>query len=313
MCADHAASAAAGPALSPVLEARDVSVRYGARRPWAFGRGDQGLEAVRGVSLAVGEGETLALVGESGAGKSTLGRALLALDDPGARRSGSVLYAPPRGGDGEPARVDLLGLSRRALRPLRRALQVVFQDPYASLDPRMTVGEALAEPFVIHGLARGRRARARAVALLPRVGLPEAFAGRYPRALSGGERQRVAIARALALEPRVLVCDEPLSALDVSVQAQILNLLADLQAERREAGGGALVPPAVGGSRLTIVLIAHDLAVVRNVADRVAVMESGRVVEVGPVERVFQAPAHPTTQRLLAAVPRVPGAPSRSA
>jgi oligopeptide transport system ATP-binding protein len=231
------------------------------------------VRAVDGVDLTVREGETLALVGESGCGKSTLGRLLVRLTEPTA---GTVSH-----------RGDALGsLSSAALRERRRDLQFVFQDPTNSLDPRRTVGDAIGEALAVHGLAEGR-ARERVTDLLETVGLRPSHAARYPRELSGGQRQRVGVARALAVDPEFVVCDEPVSALDVSVQAEILNLLADLQDERD----------------LTYLFIAHDLSVVEHVADRVAVMYLGEVVEVGLVEAVFSPPYHPYTRALLSAIP----------
>ena len=233
------------------------------------------LHAVTQVDLAVYEGETLALVGESGCGKSTLGRLLLGLLPP---TQGQAFF------DGE----DLAALSPRALRALRRQMQMVFQDTAASLNPRLDILGILSEPLRIHQLCPRGDFPARCAALLDQVGLPRDLLGRYPHELSGGQRQRVGIARALALSPRLVVCDEPVSALDVSVQAQVLNLLADLQAARG----------------LTYVLISHDLGVVRHSADRVCVMFLGRVCEVGPTKDLFTAPRHPYTKFLLAAVPR---------
>jgi len=232
------------------------------------------LRAVDGVSLAIAEGETLALVGESGSGKTTLGRCVLRLIEPDA---GTVTI------DG----VDVRALDRRALRAFRRRMQVVFQDPYGSLNPRMRVGTAIREPLEIHGLARGREADARVARLLEEVGLDASFAARRPHELSGGQRQRVGIARALAPEPRFLVLDEPVSALDVSVQAQVLTLLRELQDRRG----------------LTYLFIAHDLAVVRQMAARLTVMYLGRIVEEGPAEAIYRAPKHPYTAALLSAVP----------
>ena len=233
------------------------------------------LHAVSGVDLAVYEGETLALVGESGCGKSTLGRLLLGLLPP---TQGQVFF------DGQ----DLAALPPARLRALQRQMQLVFQDTAAALNPRWTVGQSLAEPLRIHNLCPRGEYAARGAALLTQVGLAPDLLDRYPHQLSGGQRQRVGLARALALSPRLVVCDEPVSALDVSVQAQMLNLLADLQ---RAQG-------------LTYVLISHDLGVVRHSSDRVCVMFLGRVCEVGPTQALFSAPRHPYTKFLLDSVPR---------
>ena len=232
------------------------------------------LQAVSQVDIAIYEGETLALVGESGCGKSTLGRLLLGLLPP---TQGQALF------DGQ----DLAALPPAQLRTLRRQMQLVFQDA-AALNPRWTVAEVLAEPLRLHDLCPRREFAARGAALLEQVGLSPDLLGRYPHELSGGQRQRVGLARALALSPRLVVCDEPVSALDVSVQAQMLNLLSHLQRERG----------------LTYLFISHDLGVVRHSADRVCVMFLGRVCEVGPTQALFSAPRHPYTKFLLDSVPR---------
>ncbi len=253
-----------------MIEARGVSRRFAAR-----GAAGGSVLAVDQVSLEVRPGETLGLVGESGCGKSTLGRLLVGLDRP---TSGEVWF------DGH----SLTDLDRETRARLRRTVQIVFQDPYASLNPRLTVGGAIGEVLAVHGLARGEAAVQRTARLLDRVGLDPNVARRYPHEFSGGQRQRIGIARALAVEPSVLIADEPVSALDVSVQAKILGLLLELQ---RDLGLGYL-------------FISHDLAVVRAIADRVAVMHRGRIVERGSVTRVYDRPAHHYTRSLLAAVPR---------
>ena len=265
---------------APLVEVRDLAVRFPVRGGW-LGRVTGAVHAVQHVSLDVARGETLALVGESGSGKTTTGRAILRLLEPSA---GTVRF------DG----IDLATLDARALRTLRRRMQLVFQDPYASLNPRLTVGEAVSEGLVVHGLARGRGADARGAALLEEVGLRPEFAARRPHELSGGQRQRVGIARALAVAPEFVVLDEPVSALDVSVQAQVINLLARLQRDRG----------------LTYLFIAHDLGVVEHLATRVAVMYLGRLVELAPTAPLFAQPRMPYTQALLSAIPVAdPGAP----
>ena len=270
-------SAAAAP--PPLAEVERLVKRFELTRGIVLRRRVGEVAAVDDVTLAVREGESLGIVGETGSGKSTLARILLNLLEP---TSGVVRW---RGEDVTRARgAELLRL--------RRARQLVFQDPAGSLNPRKTVGAAIADPFAIHGLLPERTARGRRVGeLLEQVGLDPALANRYPHELSGGMRQRVGIARAIALGPELLVADEPVSALDVSIQAQILTLLREL---RRELG-------------LTLVLIAHDLAVVRHMCERVAVMREGRLVEVAPVQELFTAPREDYTRELLAAVPRIPG------
>jgi ABC-type oligopeptide transport system ATPase subunit len=261
--------------LAPLLEARELTVRFTPRRGLLGARGGREVVAVDGVSFALDRGETLGLVGESGCGKSTLARALLGLV---AASSGAVLF------EGR----DLATFGRTDLRAFRRRVQIVFQDPYGSLDPRLSVGAALGEVLVVHGLAGSRAGRrARVAELLEMVGLDALHVGRYPHELSGGQRQRVGIARALAVSPEVLVLDEPVSALDVSIRAQVVNLLARLQ----ESLG------------LTYLFIAHDLALVRHVADRVAVMRRGRIVESARAAELYAAPSHPYTRELLAAIP----------
>jgi oligopeptide/dipeptide ABC transporter ATP-binding protein len=237
------------------------------------------VKAVDGVSFQIREGETLGLVGESGSGKTTTGRLILRAAQP---TSGEVFFRH----EGE--LVDLTPLSRRALKPFRKELQVIFQDPYSSLDPRMTVFDIVSEPLVVHRMASGSQLKARVRTLLQVVGLRAQHMNRYPHAFSGGQRQRIGIARALALRPKLVVCDEPVSALDVSIQAQVLNLLKDLQ---NEFG-------------LAYLFIAHDLSVVEHISDRVAVMYLGKIVEVAPAEQLYRDPRHPYTEALLSAIPK---------
>ena len=258
--------------MSELLEAQNLSCYFRLAGPW--GRGPV-LKAVDRVSFALNAGETLGLVGESGCGKSTLGRLALAL-------------LPPTGGRIVFAGEDLTQVSRQHLKELRRQIQIIFQDPYSSLNPRMTAGQILEEPFVIHNLGRRPERRAWVEELLTEVGLTADVAGRYPHEFSGGQRQRLGIARALALKPRLIIADEPVSTLDVSIQAQILNLLAELQHRHG----------------LTYLFISHDLGVISQISNRVAVMYVGRLLEVAERSVMANARLHPYTEALLAAVPR---------
>lgn len=256
-----------------LLEIRNLKKYFPVGSGW-FSRRDGEVKAVDGVSLTIEEGETLGLVGESGCGKSTLGRCLLRLVEPTA---GEIFF------DGE----DLLKLSPRAMREMRRQMQIIFQDPYASLNPRMRVGEIVGEGLEIHKLARGKQKRDRVMELLQQVGLREEHYDRYPHEFSGGQRQRIGIARALAVSPKFIVADEPVSSLDVSIQAQIINLLQELQEKMH----------------LTYFFISHDLRVVEHISHRVAIMYLGKIVETAPGETLYREAKHPYTRALLSAVP----------
>lgn len=257
---------------APLLDVRNLVKRYA---PQGFsGRGGDGVLAVDDVSFAVAERETFGLVGESGCGKSTAARCILRLHEP---TSGQIFFQNE----------NLLGLKGANLKKARRNLQIVFQDPYSSLDPRMSIRATLLEPYEIHRIGSRKEREEKIAELIRLVGLPESALGRYPHEFSGGQRQRIGIARALALSPRLVVADEPVSALDLSIRAQVINLLAELQ-ER------------LG---LAYLLIAHDLTLVRHVCHRVAVMRRGRIVELAETEQLFSAPAHPYTRRLLDAIP----------
>ncbi len=258
----------------PLVIVDRLSKTFGGGRS-LFGAAVPALKAVDNVSFEIFPGETLGLVGESGSGKSTTGRVLLQLEEP---TSGDIIF------NGQ----NLTGLSKALLKPHRRNMQIIFQDPYSSLNPRMTVGEFVAEPLIVHGVAGNRSERNdRVAALFRKVGLDPSFMTRYPHEFSGGQRQRVCIARGIALDPAFIVADEPITALDVSIQAQIVNLFQDLQDE-------------LG---LTYLFIAHDLSMIRYLCHRVAVMLRGRIVEIGPCEAIFENPQHPYTKALLSAIP----------
>ncbi len=261
--------------MSNLIEVRDLVKHFPIKRGILFQRQVGAVKAVDGISFAVAEGETLGIVGETGCGKSTTARLLCRLMDPS---SGSIVF------DGK----EVGAQKRDALKALHRDMQMVFQDPYSSLNPRKTVGSIIADPFVIHGLYKGSGERKKKVQeLMDRVGLNPEHYNRYPHEFSGGQRQRIGVARAVALEPKLLVADEPVSALDVSIQAQVLNLLRELQ---RDLG-------------LTLIFIAHDLSVVRHMCDRVAVMYLGKIVELSPSDELYHRPRHPYTGALLSAVP----------
>jgi len=257
-----------------LVEVRDLKMHFPITQGIIIQRRVGAIKAVDGISFSIIRGETLGLVGESGCGKSTTGRAILQLYRPTA---GEVLF------EGE----SLTELKGERLRKMRRRMQMIFQDPYASLNPRMTVGDIVGEPLVVHGISKRKERRERVQELLRVVGLNPYFVNRYPHEFSGGQRQRIGVARALAVNPDFIVCDEPISALDVSIQAQIINLLEDLQAE----------------FNLTYLFIAHDLSVVRHISDRIAVMYLGKIVELTGRTELYDNPLHPYTQALLSAVP----------
>ena len=259
--------------MEPLVEVRDLKKHFPIRKG-ILSRIAGHVQAVDGISFSIAEGEILGLVGESGCGKTTAGRLIVKLIEPTA---GEILFkgrdiAPVAGGE---------------LRALRRDMQIIFQDPYASLNPRMTIGEIIGEPLLIHGTAGGKEIEDRVTHLLTTVGMEPFYRTRYPHEFSGGQRQRIGIARALALNPKLIVCDEPVSALDVSIQAQVINLLEDLQAR----------------FKLTYLFIAHDLSVVKHISNRVAVMYLGKIVETARTQELFRRPLHPYTEALLSAVP----------
>lgn len=261
-----------------LISVRNLTTRFPVE-PAFFGKPSRWVHAVEDVSFGVKKGKILGLVGESGSGKTTLGRSIIRLIKP---TSGSVLFEG----------IDVTTAEDEELRALRRKMQIIFQDPYGSLNPKMTVGDALNEAFVIHNLHKNSERKERVATLLRRVGLAPNHASRYPHEFSGGQRQRIGIARALAVEPTFLVADEPVSALDVSIRAQVINLISDLKDE----------------FRLTVLFISHDLSVVEYLVDDVAVMYLGRIVEIGPAASVYKEPRHPYTEALLSAVPtNVPG------
>jgi peptide/nickel transport system ATP-binding protein len=257
-----------------LVEVADLEVYFPIRQGVLFDRHVADVKAVDGISFEIKRGETLGLVGESGCGKTTTGRAILRLEEP---TGGSVTF------DG----IDVLGLSRKELRKLRARMQMVFQDPYSSLNPRRNVANIVAEPLRVHGIAQGREAEDRVRELLSVVGLPKDAENRYPHEFSGGQRQRIGLARSLALNPDLIVGDEPVSALDVSIQAQMINLLEELQDK----------------FDLTYLFIAHDLAVVRHISDRIAVMYLGKIMEIAPADDLYTRPLHPYTKALLSAIP----------
>jgi oligopeptide transport system ATP-binding protein len=260
---------------APLLEVRDLKMHFPITRGIIFQRQVGAIKAVDGLDFTMTKGETLGLVGESGCGKSTTGRAILQLYRP---TGGNVVFEG----------TDLTDTKGEDLRKMRRRMQMIFQDPYASLNPRMTVGSIIGEPLEVHGIGSTRKERQERVQeLLKTVGLNPYFVNRYPHEFSGGQRQRIGVARALAVNPAFIVCDEPISALDVSIQAQIINLLEDLQDE-------------LG---LTYLFIAHDLSVVRHISDRIAVMYLGKIVELADRDELYENPMHPYTQALLSAVP----------
>jgi peptide/nickel transport system ATP-binding protein len=269
----HEIPVAEEPARDAILEVAGL-VKHFPTAASSFGRSDRVVRAVEGVDLTVRRGEVLSLVGESGSGKTTVGRCILRLTEPTA---GAIRF------DGR----DVLAMRSKEMVSLRRHMQVVFQDPFSSLNPKLTIGSTLAEPLRAHGLLSGRALKERVAELLTMVGLDPAHAVRYPANFSGGQRQRIAIARALALGPEFIVADEAVSALDVSIRAQITNLLQDLKQQLS----------------LTLLFIAHDLALVRQISDRVVILYLGRIMEEGPVEAVFSSPRHPYTEALLSSIP----------
>ena len=262
--------------MPPILQLKDVQTHFPVESGFLFKRRTGVVKAVDGITLDVERGEVLGLVGESGSGKSTLARTIMQLVPTTA---GSVVL------EGR----NLTAASAAEIRTARRGLQMVFQDPFASLNPRLTVYATLAEPLLVHGVVPAADVPARVARLMEQVGLAPRFMRKYPHEFSGGQRQRIAIARALALEPKVIIADEPVSALDVSIQAQILNLLAQLVREMH----------------LTLIFIAHDLSVVKHLSDRIAVMYQGRIVELGPALDIMERPQHPYTRALISAIPRI--------